>query len=456
MKHIFTLLIIITNPFLNAQDYSKNIDSLMNASFKTGVFNGNILVHKGGNLIYSNSFGYADNQKSNLTINHSMPIGSIIKEFSAVSIMVLSEQGKLNINDPLGNYLDFLPSYCQAIKIKHLLNYSSGIISTEGFDITSLKKSLSESTELKFTPGTQYDYNYSNIILRRALIEKISGHQFKVFLKNELLKPLGIDQISQPSNSELHGRMAESFDNDGNTTTFIHDYTKAYYLTADNLHKWLNGLYSGKLINKASLITLGKAFSNNKQSALGNIEIDSAGVLQHYHHGSGNNYEAIIYYSREIELEIILMTNNQNFKLGEIGNAIINIVQNQPFEIPKRSIYLDIREKLNQDFESGIAYYLKIKSDMQDVYDMDNEVNDLKKTAQYLIRREKYTQAISILSIGFITCSISDDQKSAYYELLGDCYTSLGKTESAKIYFKKCLELDTGNRNAQSKLNELI
>ncbi|MCX2745347.1 serine hydrolase [Mangrovivirga sp. M17] len=456
MKHFFTLLLIITSPFLNAQNFPEKIDSLINASFKTGVFNGNILVHYNDKLIYSNSLGYADSQRTPLASDHSMPIGSISKEFGSVGIMFLAEQGKVNIDEPLINYLDFLPEYCSDIKVSQILNYTSGIIATAGYDTESLKESLSEAKELKFNPGTRYDYNYSNIILQKALIEKLSGMTFKDFLEKRLFNPIGIDQIYQPENGKLYGKMAESFNNDGENTTFIHDYTKAIYLTPDDLHQWLKSLYNEDIISFETISTLNKTFDKGSQSGLGHLSLDSLGVLEHYHHGSGNNYEAIIYYSRELELEIILMTNNLNFKLAEIGNGIINIMQNKPFKTPKRSVYLDIREKLNDDFESGIAFYHQIRTEKADSYDLDNQGNDLIKTAQYLMRREKYTDAATLLNLGYITCELNKNDKSSFAELIADCYSSLGKNELAKIYYQKSILFNASNKGAQNKLNDLI
>ena len=76
------------------------IDTLMKVSFDRGLFNGNILIAKGNNIIYQNEFGYSDASRSKkLSRNSIFNIGSIAKEFNAVAIMILNERGLLNLDD---------------------------------------------------------------------------------------------------------------------------------------------------------------------------------------------------------------------------------------------------------------------------------------------------------------------------------------------------------------------
>ncbi len=74
------------------------------------------------------------------------------------------------------------------------------------------------------------------------------------------------------------------------------------------------------------------------------------------------------------------MTNNQNFKVNEIKDAIVSILNGQPFTVPKRSIYVDLRTKVLDDFDKGIAFYEQIKSSQPNQYDFSSEASDLYST----------------------------------------------------------------------------
>jgi CubicO group peptidase (beta-lactamase class C family) len=97
---IITILLVLTNTLFAQTKQIKQIDSLMKLSNQIGVFNGNVLVSKNNKIIYNSSFGFTDATKTNkLTSDYRFNIGSITKEFSAVALMQLQEQGKLQLND---------------------------------------------------------------------------------------------------------------------------------------------------------------------------------------------------------------------------------------------------------------------------------------------------------------------------------------------------------------------
>ena len=108
--------------------YINEIDSLLAESYERDLFNGNILVTKNDTIIYKKSFGYTDGTQQKKLNNKSIfNIGSIAKEFNAVSIMILVEKGILSLNDSISKFNLGLPDWSKKVIIKHLLNYSSGL-----------------------------------------------------------------------------------------------------------------------------------------------------------------------------------------------------------------------------------------------------------------------------------------------------------------------------------------
>jgi len=104
------------------------IDQLMRRSHARGIFNGNVLVARQNHIVFEQAFGSADvTLKVPLTLDHRFNIGSITKEFSAVAIMMLLEEGRLTITDTVAAHLPELPSWAARVSIRDLLDYTSGI-----------------------------------------------------------------------------------------------------------------------------------------------------------------------------------------------------------------------------------------------------------------------------------------------------------------------------------------
>ncbi len=454
-KIIFKLSILF---FLTSFGQSKKIqyiDSLIKSVNKIGIFNGNIIVSENGKIIYQNELGFASFSKNEkLNRESTMPIGSISKEFNSSGILFLAEKGKLNIEDKISNYLTYLPSWTNEIQIKHLLEYTSGLPrifkNTDSEYITELNK----VEKLEFKPGTGYIYSNANIFLQQEIIKKITNHSYEYFLENEIFKKINISGGKTPKDSILTPNMAGSFDNDFKETTFIHGGGEMYFSITD-LYNWVNNLHNNKIVNKNSLNILAKNFDKNSESSLGNTIIENDEITEHSHQGSGNNYESNIYYKSKNKTIILLITNNQNFKLGSITESILNILDEKPFTIPKKSIYLDIRGKLLDNFPNGISFYEKIKSTQSEKYDFSNEFPDLINTGKYLMRRNKFEEAIKIFELTTTIDLKNTTGISSAYTFISECYDKMKKSSLAIISLKKAIEFDPNNKNATEMLKRI-
>src|SRR5690606_13646030 len=131
-------------------------------------------------------------------------IASMTKQFTAVAILQLMENGKLSLNDTLQKYIDYFPSKDHPITVEHLLTHTSGI--PEFFDIDEdeyhllVKEhtpveliSYFENEPLEFKPGSKFRYSNSNYVLLGAIIEKASGLPYGQYIQERLFKPLGMN-----------------------------------------------------------------------------------------------------------------------------------------------------------------------------------------------------------------------------------------------------------------------
>lgn len=184
---------------------SKRIDSLFNFINNDGP-GISIGIVKDGNLIYSYQKGLS-NLEYEIPISSKTVFGlaSITKQMTAACIGVLIQNGKLSVNDDVRTYIPELPNYGPAIKIKHLLNHTSGLrnhnvlLDLQGFDYEhmgytneSVQKLIFSQNGVNNLPGEKMLYTNSNYVLLALIVERVSGKKIDAFAKKELFEPLGM------------------------------------------------------------------------------------------------------------------------------------------------------------------------------------------------------------------------------------------------------------------------
>jgi CubicO group peptidase (beta-lactamase class C family) len=338
---IFTILILLTSNLLAQTKQIKQIDSLMKWSNQIGIFNGNVLVSKNNKIIYNASFGFTDATKTKkLTIDYRFNIGSITKEFSAVALMQLKEQGKLKLNDKVSQFIPELPKWANEVAIKDLLQYTSGVPNVNWKSIRNDKDlfdGLMLIDTLDFKPGTNYDYNNNNIFLRQFIVERLTKMPFKAYAEKFIFKPCKMysAKLTPLEDSE---NIAKGFNNNLVPDKKDLPITGGTYLTTTDLSKWANYLHNDKVLNIKSIYELGQQFNlPETQSALGQAKFKNENLIEHLHHGRAGNYEVILVSDIDEKFTIILLDNNYNGKVFEISDAIIAILKNQKDSLSKKS-----------------------------------------------------------------------------------------------------------------------
>jgi CubicO group peptidase (beta-lactamase class C family) len=424
------LVLACTTIHLAAQEIKvKKIDSMIHAANANGVFNGNALVAQHGKIIYQSSMGYADGSKTKqLTGDLLFDIGSI------------------------SQYLPGLPQWANKIQIIHLLQYTSGLPLLNLDTDSANQNALANVKKLEFEPGSAYIYSNANIYLQKKIIEKVTDLPYATFITRNLLNPLKIKGgfIELPP---ARNDIAKAFDNNYTATVYA-GKTTSLLLSAGDLYQWCGSLHSYRILSKKSVGQLGKRFGNNEGS-LGNVKFSGDQISEHAHQGSGDNYKCLLYYNVADDLAVILMTNNQNFKVNQVKDAIVSILNGQPFTVPKRSIYIDLRTKVLDDFDKGIAFYEQIRSSQPNQYDFSSEAIDLYNTGKYLMRRNRFDDAIKIFDLSTLVDIKNTGGMSYAFSLIGDCYLKKGENNLAVIYYKIAVELDPSNKNAEGMLKEI-
>lgn len=335
-KQLFLFLTVLLLPINHSFAQNKKtakIDSLMKWADQTGIFNGNVLVAKNNKVIYNTSFGFSDAAKTvKLTPEYRFNIGSITKEFSAVALLQLQEQGKLKLKDPISQYIPELPKWAHEVTIKNLLQYTSGIPDVNWKKIKNDKdlfEGLQWVDSLEFKPGTHYGYNNNNLFLRQFIIERLTGMSFKAYAEKFIFKPCKMKSTVMTI-FESEKNIAKGFNRELIADKEDLPITGGTYLTTEDLLKWAKCLHSNTVINANSLFELGQQFNlPETQSSLGQAKFNNKKLIEHVHDGRAGSYEALLVSDLNEKFTIILLGNHYKGKLFEISDAIKAILKNE-------------------------------------------------------------------------------------------------------------------------------
>lgn len=164
---------------------------------KSGVKNVNVVVYNNGNIDY---YGNTDTKSL-------YQIGSMSKSFTGLGILKLVNEGKIGLDDDISDLLNDLELYYNGsrarVSVEDLLRHTSGFTNSEreypgadpGMSLMDWVSSISGS-DLKFGPGSSYSYANANYNLLGAIIESVSGKSYKEYMEDEILTPLGLENIA--------------------------------------------------------------------------------------------------------------------------------------------------------------------------------------------------------------------------------------------------------------------
>lgn len=231
-------------------------------------YDGIIYVTHNGNIVYQRATG-TDANGDPLTIDTSMYIGSVSKQFCAAAVMILRDQGKLRLDDTINKYF---PEYDKGkdITIKHLLIMRSGIRDTvnEGYadtlphenseeENTSLIKKWIFNQTLLFEPDSAYRYSNSNYILLADIVEQVSGQYYNDFLREHIFDPLDMKHTGLITEIPDSPAWAEKliYDEEVNEVKIkgIAKGAGDIVSNAPDMVKWMEGLSDGKIVTSKTL-----------------------------------------------------------------------------------------------------------------------------------------------------------------------------------------------------------
>jgi len=338
-------------------------------------FNGAILIAIDGKTDLMKTYGFSDLERTKqLTSKSSFRLASVSKQFTAMTIMILKEQGKLSFDDPVQNYLNNFPY--PDVTIRHLLTHTSGLpdyeklvlqldnkLSTKYFYRTGQSKenityegepslykehhyilSMEDVLELvienrekrKFMAGEKFKYSNTGYVLLAYIVEKISGQTFESFMDQQIFIPLSMKNSSVWNLNTAAGKLEDRVQ--GTNNNKLNDFTwmdgiagdGAVFICIEDFMKWDRSLANYTIVSDTTFQEAVTPF------------ITSAGDTSYYgfgwslsengsdmaHAGAWVGALTYIYRNPENGLLFVLLDSSTNQDMGKIRKSILNSLKN--------------------------------------------------------------------------------------------------------------------------------
>ena len=363
MKIKLLFAITIFGNVVFGQTKIKKIDKLLDSLFMQQKFNGNILIAEKGKVIYSRSYGLANETTKEKLIQKSIfELASCSKQFTAMAVVILNEKKKLNFDDKISKYIPELSDY-GGISIRNLLHHTGGLpdymmLMDTVWDkskIATNKDIIEFFSKYKpktlFVPNSKHEYSNTGYAILATVIERVSGQTYAEFLKEQIFEPLKMknsfvyNRRLSPKNIKKYA-FGYLFIKSLNKYLLPDDYEKTkmvYWLdgvvgdgtvnsTVTDLLKWDRALYSTKLISKESIQEI---FANGilNDGSIGKhgfgwriLDTKEFGRIAK-HSGGWPGYMTYIERNIDTDKTIIILQNHYNVTIpaDEIRNILYNI-----------------------------------------------------------------------------------------------------------------------------------
>lgn len=321
------------------------LDTYIKPYFEQRDFNGVVLIAHGDKEIAKGTIGFIDERsKKPINIDTKFRIASLTKAFTAASIIILSDRGKLKLDDPVSRFYPNFPNG-ENIKIEHLLLHQSGV---GGLDDEKHARVCYEADRLveeigrvkpQFPPGTAGRYSNSGYNILAAIIEKASGESYEQFLQKNIFKPLKMNDsgsfCSEPATLSNLAKGHATGSRVGSIelvspSEMAQMGSGSVYSTAPDLIKWLRSLKANVLFD---LDRLRYPYGWGKRDYSGSKLIEQSGIVEGF-----NAYMAR--YPTE-ELYFVFLSNVQSGLFNRVPRDFRAVVLGGEFTKPQALTSID-------------------------------------------------------------------------------------------------------------------
>lgn len=297
-----------------------------------------VLVIKDGVPVVRKGYGMADLEtRTPVTPQTNFRLASVTKQFTAMGILQLVDQGRLHLDDPVHEIIPDLP---EAVTLRHLLQHTAGLIDYEALlpdtatvqvldqDVLALMQAT-DSTY--FAPGTQYRYSNSGYAVLAMVIEAVSGLSFPEFLKQHIFDPLEMhNSVAFQAGQSTVPHRAFGYTVEGDSTWFSdQSVTSAVlgdggiYSSLDDLYQWDQALYTHRLV---SYSLLQQAFTPGLEGYGFGWRIGTYnGHRRTMHTGSTRGFRTVYQRYPDAKVSVIILTNRNGPAVADLADQLADL-----------------------------------------------------------------------------------------------------------------------------------
>lgn len=329
---------------------SQDIDSLLRGYSEPNSPGFSVAVIHDGEYIYAKGFGRANLDYSiDNTDSSRFDIASVAKQFTAAAIWALEEQGELSLEDPINSYLPEFPDYERPVRIRHLLNHTSGIRSyhtlmhlsgfnytLDYYDLTDILELACRQNKLNNVPGEVVAYSNTNYSLLTLIVEKVSGLDLNSFLEQYIFHPLEMME------TEFRTSLGKTLPNKSvgyypTPSGFAYDPDNqlsygagSAYSSVNDMCEWMHMLNgeNSEFISLANFLKTTEQLPNGKMAKYARgVMIDSYKgfeVVSHSGMGTGNRSQMIVV--PEKKTGVIVLTNLGSIDASDMAYKVLDLL----------------------------------------------------------------------------------------------------------------------------------
>jgi CubicO group peptidase (beta-lactamase class C family) len=342
---------------------SARMDQVIQSYVDSNKFMGAVLVARGDQVLLNKGYGFANLEwKIPNTPDTRFRLGSITKQFTAASVLLLEERGKLRIEDPIGKYLPDVPEAWSKIMIFNLLTHTSGIPNFTALPDYEGSKAAAISPEqriarlrdqpLDFDPGTKWAYSNSGYVVLGDLIEKVGGVPYAQFVRDNIFTPIGMSDSGYDSNAAIIERRASGYRMGAAGALLNAEYIDmtvpfaagGLYSTPPDLLKWETALFAGKVLTQASLTKMITPFMSNYAFGL---DVEQRGEHKRIAHNGGiDGYSTVMHYWPDQRITVVVLGNEETGAPADIVAKLDELAQGRTVTIPSERKEISLRRNL--------------------------------------------------------------------------------------------------------------
>lgn len=357
------------------------IDDLLNQAYRKGTFNGQVLYAENGQILYRQCFGFSNirSRKDSLCNQSAFQLASLSKPFTAVAVMKLYQNGKIDIYKPVKEYLPDFPF--EEVTVVNLLQHRSGLKNyiyiaekywpdkkkaLQNKDISPLLARYGKT--LDFKPGSRFRYCNTNYAYLALLVETISGQPFARYFNDSIARPLGMENtfLYDHTNPQPEGRKMVTGFSYSRRTGFYKRYPdyldgvvgdKGLFSTAEDIFRFDQALYDTSFLAdsiRKLMFTPAEPLDSKHDNDYGmgfRIRQDTGGYQTVFHNGWWKGFRTYFIHDYLSQRTLIWLNNRSDVTINPYIEKIFDIVGSSYLAEPSLAKNQPVEENMEENPE---------------------------------------------------------------------------------------------------------